>query len=100
MPYNKAKKINKSELLKSKICVKLPDSEKFNDLIIFTVVSFTIDFPNGSSFSATNGSFTQEMKKEIQKLNNNDRIEIKNIRTFGPDQTIRRLYPILINVTE
>jgi hypothetical protein len=67
-----------------------------NELISanFTVIGFTLEFPNGEEFNSSSNVLTQEQKNRLNEERIGSRIIIKRIRAIGPDKLIRQL-PIL-----
>lgn len=67
-----------------------------NELISanFTVVGFTIEFPNGEELNSGSNVLNQEQKNRLTEERIGSRIIIKRIKAIGPDKLIRQL-PIL-----
>jgi hypothetical protein len=67
-----------------------------NELISanFTVIGFTIEYPNGEEFNSDSNRLTTEQKNRLAEERVGSRIIIKKIRAVGPDKLVRQL-PIL-----
>jgi len=82
--WNKTRLFTRKELKEGSLSSKIPDCEKWTDVLIFRIIYFELIFPDNTVLTSNNAFFTKEMNDKIEKLKIGSKILITNVKTIGP----------------
>jgi hypothetical protein len=87
--FKTVKTFSKLELTNNNVRCIIPDCEKWTDILHFEIVYFELEFPKGLVLSSFDSNFTKDMKNNIELLKSNTKIVISQVKTKGPDGSVR-----------